>query len=81
MNWIRRKDELIQQLSPEVARFVLQALVRLEQENIFDAPGMISGVVRQMRTANSDVVRGAVNRTERVLKSTFARGCLQRVGA
>jgi hypothetical protein len=81
MNWLRQKDELAQQLSPDVARFVLLALRHLEQENIFDAPGIVSGVLRQMRVADSDVIRRATVRTERLLKSTLARGYVQRVGA
>lgn len=81
MNWVRQKRELVQQLSPDVARFVLLALMHLEQENVFDAPGIVSGVLRQMRIADSDVIRGATGRTERLLKSTLARGYVQRVGA
>lgn len=81
MNWLRQKDELARHLAPEVARFVLLALRHLEQENVFDAPSIISGVVRQMRVADSDVIRRASGRTERLLKSTLARGYLRSVGA
>lgn len=81
MNWTRRQDELRQHLSPEVARFVLQALRLMEQENVFDAPGVISGVLRQMRVADSDVIRGAAIRTEKLLKTGFARHCSDRLGA
>ncbi len=81
MNWRRRQEEAIRELSPEVGRFVRMVLVDLEHENIFDAPGVISGVLWKMRVADSDVIRGAVSRTERVLKTAFARGCLQRIGA
>lgn len=80
MSWIRH-DEWLQQLSPEVGRFVLVALRSLEQENVFDAPGVISGVLRQMRGADSALIRGATGRTERLLKITFLRGCQQRMGA
>ncbi|HYF91889.1 MAG TPA: hypothetical protein VD969_06560 [Symbiobacteriaceae bacterium] len=81
MNWYLKKYELAQQLSPDVARFVLQALRSLEQENIFDAPGIISGVLRLMRVSDSDVIRGASGRTERLLKSTFARSRTEQLGA
>ncbi|HYF75980.1 MAG TPA: hypothetical protein VD973_02520 [Symbiobacteriaceae bacterium] len=81
MNWLLKKGELAQQLSPDVACFVLRALRNLEQENVFDAPGIISGVLRQMRIADSDVVRAATARTERLLKSTFAQGAVHRLGA
>ncbi|HWI53400.1 MAG TPA: hypothetical protein VNT01_14760 [Symbiobacteriaceae bacterium] len=81
MNWIFKKYELAQQLSPDVAGFVLQALKSLEQENVFDAPGIISGVLRQMRIAESDVIRSATGRTERLLKTTLVRGHAQRMGA
>lgn len=81
MNWVRRRDEVLKELSPEVSGFVLQVLGRLEQENVFDAPGVISGVLRQMRIAESDVIRSAAARTESVLKRTFAHGCLLKVGA
>ncbi|HYG60409.1 MAG TPA: hypothetical protein VD902_20250 [Symbiobacteriaceae bacterium] len=81
MNWIRRQDELARELSPDVARFVVEVLKSLEQANVFDAPGVISGVVCQMRVADSAVIRCATGRTERLLKSAFARRCLQRMGA
>lgn len=81
MDWLRKKDELARQLAPDVACFVLRALKALEQENVFDAPGVISGVLRQMRVADSAVVRGAVGRTERVLKSTLVRSYAKRLGA
>jgi hypothetical protein len=81
MNWELRQGTVVQELSPEVARFVLQELKRLEQENVFDAPGVISGVLRQMSAADSQVIRGSVSRTEILLKSTFSRGSLQSVGA
>jgi len=81
MNWIRRQDELARELSPDVARFVLEVLTTLEKENVFDAPGVISGVLCQMRVAESPLVRSATGRTERVLKSAFARRCMHRLGA
>ncbi|HLN64246.1 MAG TPA: hypothetical protein VK464_22220 [Symbiobacteriaceae bacterium] len=80
MNLVRQ-EEMLRQFSPEVGRFVLLALRSLEQENVFDAPGVISGVLRQMRMADSDVIRSATARAERLLKATFAQGCLQRMGA
>ncbi len=80
MNLVRQ-EEMLRQLSPEVGRFVLLALRSLEQENVFDAPGVISGVLRQMRMADSDVIRSATARAERLLKATFAHGCVQRMGA
>lgn len=73
--------EVVRQLSPEVSRFVLLALYSLEKENVFDAPGVIGGVLNQMRVADSDVIRGATRRTERVLTNAFARGCMRRLGA
>lgn len=75
------QDEMMKQLPPEVARFVLHAMRGLEQENVFDAPGVISGILRQMRVADSDLIRRHAVKTESLLKKTFARGCLQRVGA
>lgn len=81
MNWVGRRDQLLQALSPEVSPFVLQVLTELERENVFDAPGVISGILGQMRIADSDVIRANVARTESVLRSTFAQGSIQRVGA
>lgn len=81
MNCQRKQEEIMRELSPEVARFVRQVFAHLEQENVFDAPTFISGVLRRMHLAESEVIRGAAGRTERLLKATFARGCLQRVGA
>jgi len=78
MNWL---EEALQELSPEVARFVQQALARLEGDNVFDAPGVISGVIRQMRGSDSHVVRAAAPRAERLLKAGLARVCFQRMGA
>lgn len=75
------QDELMKHLPPEVARFVLQAMRGLEQDNVFDAPGVIGGILRQMRVADSDLIRGHATRTETLLKRTFARGCLQHIGA
>jgi hypothetical protein len=79
--WKLQQIAVQQQLSPEVAGFVLLALRSLEEENVFDAPGVISAVVRRMRGADSDVIRNATGRTERLLKTTFARGCMHRMGA
>lgn len=81
MNWIRWHDALARELSPEISSYVLKVLGRLEQENVFDAPGVISGVLRQMRIADSDVIRAAVSRTESVLKATLPMGRFQRLGA
>ncbi len=71
MSWILRQGRLMQQLAPEVRRFVVLALYRLERENVFDAPGVISGVLRQMRTAQSARIRQAAGRTEMLLKEAF----------
>lgn len=76
-----RKEFLFEHLSPEVGRFVLQGLRQLEQENIFDAPSVISGIVCKMRSADSSLVRAAVNRTENLLRQLFAQHYLTRVGA
>lgn len=81
MNWQRRQSLVAQQLAPEVASFVLEALHRLEQENVFDAPGVIGGVLGSMRIAESDLVRNSVQRAEHLLKSAFTNGVLQSVGA
>lgn len=81
MNWFRHHDELKQSLTPEVAGFVLQALDSLEAENVFDAPGIISGVLRRMRVAESAAIRCAAPRTETFLKAAFARKCLHQMGA
>ncbi len=78
---MRKHEEVIRELSPEVAGFVRQALALLEQENVFDAPGVISGVLRQMRLADSADIRGAATRTENLLRRAFTAGSLQRVGA
>jgi hypothetical protein len=81
MGWLHRHHEVLGRLSPEVARFVWQALLLLEQENVFDAPGVISGVLRRMRTADSDAIRGAAIPTERLLKAAFAPRAKHRAGA
>ncbi|MGE5673371.1 MAG: hypothetical protein ACM3XM_05740 [Mycobacterium leprae] len=74
-------DELLACLSPVVARYVRQALRHMEQQNVFDAPGVIGGVVAQMRVAESDVIRSAADRTEYLLRLAFGRRRLQRIGA
>lgn len=81
MNWKQRQEAVIRQVGPEVAAFVEESFTRLERENVFDAPGVISGIIRQMRLSDCDVVRGAADRTERLLKSVFARGSLHQLGA
>lgn len=81
MYWKLQQIAVQQQLSAEVAAFVILALRSLEEENVFDAPGVIDGVVRRMRLADSDAIRAASTRTERLLKVNFARGCIQRMGA
>lgn len=82
MSWVQRQALVMHQLSPEVRRFVLQTLRSLEEENVFDAPGVISGVLQRMRLSDSHAVRSAVTRTERVLKVAFAPGSkLQELGA
>lgn len=81
MEWSRRQEELVRQLPPEVAMFVRQVLRSLEQENVFDAPGVISGVLRRMRIADSNVIREAASRTEMLLKQVFGQGWIHRVGA
>lgn len=72
VNWQNAQAELLRQLSPEVGRFVLLALQRLEAENVFDAPGVIHGVVRAMRVADSDVIRQAAPHAGELLKRAFA---------
>ena len=81
MNWLWRQEETFGEFSPEVVRFVQQALTRLEGENVCDAPGVISGVIRQMRGSNSQLIRAEAPRTERLLQASFARVCFQRIGA
>lgn len=76
-----RKEFLIGHLSPEVGRFVLQGLRQLEQENVFDAPGVIAGIVCKMRSADSALIRSAAVRTEFLLRQTFAQQYLTRVTA
>jgi hypothetical protein len=71
MNWLEQQDFVIRHLSPEVARFVREAFERLERENVFDAPGVISEIVNRMRTADSEMIRKAVARTEALLKQAF----------
>lgn len=77
MNWKERQDFVVEHLTPEVAQFVRGVLDRLEQENVFDAPGVIGGVLRQMRTAESEAIRGAVERTETLLKKVFEASVLR----
>ena len=79
MVWQIQQELIATHLSPEAARFVRQVLARLEAENVFDAPGVISSVLSQMRAADSDAIRSAVARTERVLKQAFALG-MRRIG-
>jgi hypothetical protein len=82
MNWLQRHDhELSGALTPEVASFVLHALRGLERENVFDAPGVISGVLRQMRMADSEAIRGAACGAERFLEAAFARKSRHRTEA
>ncbi|MFZ5813837.1 MAG: hypothetical protein ACOY93_00860 [Bacillota bacterium] len=76
-----RKEFLISHLSPEVGRFVLQGLRQLEEENVFDAPGVISGIVTKMRNADSALIRAAASRTEGYLRQAFSQQYLSRVGA
>jgi hypothetical protein len=79
VNWVQQHD--VNELTPEVASFVLYALRGLERENVFDAPGVIAGVLGQMRTADSEAVRTAACGAERLLKAAFARKSLHRIGA
>lgn len=72
MRWSEQQRCIATQLSPEVALFVSEALAGLERENVFDAPGVISGVLRRMRMADSELIQNAVARTEGLLKETFA---------
>lgn len=74
MNWIAQQEYLVRHLSPEVVRFVCVALVQLERENIFDAPGVIGGVIQQMRLAESPAVRAAAEEAESLLKRAFLNG-------
>jgi hypothetical protein len=76
-----RKEFLIGHLSPEVGRFVLQGLRQLEQENVFDAPGVISGIINKMRSAESALIRSAAARTESLLRQAFAQYYRTRVSA
>ncbi len=76
-----RKEYVIGHLSPEVGRFVLQGLRQLEQENVFDAPGVIAGIVTRMRNAESGLIRSAADRTESLLRSAFTQQYSNRVGA
>lgn len=81
MNWQARQEELLSQLAPEVRRFIWLTLARLERENVFDAPGVIRGVVQAMRVADSDVIRRAVPQTEGVLRRLFALARVRPLGA
>lgn len=76
-----RKEFLIGHLSPEVGRFVLQGLRQLEQENVFDAPGVINGIVSKMRSAESALIRSAAAQIESLLRQAFAQQYLTRVSA
>lgn len=79
MNWNQNQEEFLRELSPEVGRFVSRVLRHLEHENVFDAPSVISAVLREMRIADSDVIRGATGRAERLLVSRFVQQGLRRV--
>lgn len=69
------------QLPPEVSGFLAGVLHQLEAEDVCDAPSVISGVLIEMRRAESAAVRDAVGRTERLLASAFSHRGLQRVSA
>lgn len=73
MTWKGRRFLLLQQLPPDVAEFVSRALATLEEQNIFDAPSVIAGVLTQMRAAESQRVREALAHTERLLTFAFTR--------
>lgn len=81
MSWVHRQAQVMHQLSPEVRRFVLATLRTLEEENVFDAPGVINGVLHRMQLSDSHVVRSAVSRTECVLKAAFVPVKIQELGA
>lgn len=81
MNWETRQEELLGQLPPAVRHFVRMTLARLEQENVFDAPGVIHGVLQAMRVADADVIRRAVPETEWLLHRAFSPRPARPLGA
>lgn len=76
-----RTDEMVLSLSPEVGRFVLRELRRLEEEQVCDAPGVIGGIVRRMQSAESDHVRSAAPWVATLLRRAYARRYLNGVSA
>jgi hypothetical protein len=71
MSWTDRQ-EVLEQLPPEVAHFVVEALRSIEQENVCDAPGVISGVLHRMQRADSPTLRYAIPLTESLLRRAFS---------
>lgn len=76
-----RKEMLVGRLSPEVGRFVLRCLRQMEQENVCDAPSVISGLVALMRASESEMIRRAAPQAERTMWQLFASQYGERVGA
>lgn len=81
MAWYNCEEAVLRELPTEVSGFVRTVLKRLEQENTFDAPGVIGAVVRAMRESGSVHVRSAAPRAEALLKAAFAPVRRHRVGA
>lgn len=57
----------VQYLGAEVSRFIADVLDELAAQGVFDAPGVIGGVLGAMRHADSAEIRSAAVRTEFVL--------------
>lgn len=81
MIWSRANEVLSGHLPPEVSGFLAHVLHQLEADDVCDAPSVISGVLAQMRRAESVAVQNAVGRTEKLLASAFSHRGLQRVSA
>jgi len=78
MHW---NDKVLNQLPSDVARFVAASLQRIEASGICDAPGVISGVLLQMRNADSGLVRAAAPLVEVLMVSTITPRVPERISA
>lgn len=78
MHW---NEMVLTQLPPDVALFVDNTLRRMEAAGICDAPGVVSGVLSQMRSAESGLVRAAAPLVEVLMISALSRRLPTRISA
>lgn len=78
MHW---NEIVLHQLPSDVACFVDAALRQIEATGICDAPGVISGVLMQMRNAESPLVRAAAPLTEVLMLSALTPRVPERLTA